>query len=606
MRLVVVVLWAAAWAAAQNPGFRLVRFVGNMPNAIDIQNARDGTGRLFVALQTGSIWVVRDGRELGTPLLNLGTKTRASGECGLLGLAFPPGFREKQYFYVNYTDAQCRNTTVSRYRMRDTDTADPDSETVILRQTQPFQNHNGGQLAFGPDGYLYIGFGDGGSGGDPQGFGQNRRSWLGKILRIDTEAGGSQPYRVPPSNPFVGNDAYLPEIWSLGWRNPWRFSFDRETGDMWIGDVGQNRAEEIDFQPASSRGGENYGWNVMEGLRCYAAQNCDQAGLTLPVHEYTRERGDVSVTGGFVLRGRGAGSLRGAYVYADYASGRLWSIRRDGSNFVNSLLQDSPYNISAFGEDETGEVYVADHSGGNIYRIEVEDARRPAIESVVSSASLEPGLVPGSLSTAFVSNLISGPAVLEAAPPLPESLGGVRVTAGGATAPVLAVVNVNGREQVNFQVPWHISGESVPVVVSRDGSASEPANVPLRAAMPGIFVFNNAAIVVAFSDGRLVSASRPLARGEIGTIWATGLGPVDNPPLTGLPAMTQPLSRVMGDVRVTLGGTPCEVSFAGLAPTLAGVYVVNFTVSERAPAGELDLVITTGGRSSRPAKLAVQ
>lgn len=606
MRLVVLVLWGAAWAIAQNPDFRLVRVAGNLPNAIAIQNARDGSGRLFVALQTGSIHVLQDGQELPAPLLDLSGKTRASGECGLLGFAFPPGFREKQYFYVNYTDAQCRNTIVSRYRMSGASTAEAGSETVILRQAQPFQNHNGGQLAFGPDGYLYIGLGDGGSGGDPQGNGQNRRTWLGKILRIDTESGGAENYRIPATNPYVGNDAWAPEIWATGLRNPWRFSFDRETGDLWIGDVGQNRAEEIDFQPASSRGGENYGWAVMEGLRCYAAQSCNQSGLTPPVLEYTRERGDISVTGGYVLRGPRAGGLRGIYVYGDYGSGRMWGIRREAGRFVNSLLTDTAFNIASFGEDEAGDVYVADYSSGTLHRIEGADSPRIVIESVVSSASLEPGIVPGSISTVFVSNITSGPAILEAAPPLPGVLGGVRVSVAGRQAPILAVANAGGREQVNFQVPWETTGPEAAVVVSRDGVASAPVNAPVFEALPGVFLYDGAAIVVAYQDNRLISASRPLVRGEIATIWMTGLGPVDNRPANGAPAGVNPLSRLLSDVTVTLDGVPCEVSFAGLAPTLAGVYVINFTAPSGGLSGILDLVVRSRDRTGRPARVAVQ
>jgi uncharacterized protein (TIGR03437 family) len=604
MRLVVLVLAAAAWAAAQEAGVRFVRVFSGLPNATDIQNARDGSRRLFLALQAGTIWILHDGRVNGVPLLDLGAKTRSNGECGLLGFAFPPGFVAKQYFYVNYTDPQCRNTIVSRYRMRDANTADPASETIIIREPQPYQNHNGGQLAFGPDGYLYIGFGDGGSAGDPHGYGQNNRERLGKIVRIDTESGAST-YRVPATNPFIGNDSYLPEIWATGLRNPWRFTFDRLTGDLWIGDVGQNRAEEIDFQPASSRGGENYGWNIMEGLRCFTTPACNQAGLTLPVHEYTREQGDKSVTGGRVVRGRGAGLLRGVYVYGDYVSGRVWGIRQEGERFVNSLIADTTYNISTFGEDEDGEVYLADHSGGSLYRIEAPDRPRLTPESVVSSASEEAGLVSGSLTTAFASNITSGPLIQQVSPPLPIELAGVRVTVDGRNAVIAGIANVNGREQVNFLAPA-LNDDFSTVVVTRNGVASDPARVRVLTAMPGIFLYNGAAIVVAFSGNQLITAARPLLRGEVATIWATGLGPVDNLPAFGTAASAQPLSRVIGEVRVTIGGEPCDVSFAGLAPTLAGVFVINFTASPRIPQGNQDLVITSNGRPSRPAKVAVQ
>ena len=283
-----------------------------------MQSAGDGSGRLFVVEQSGVIRVLRDSGVNPLPFLDIRGKIRSGGERGLLGLAFPPGFQEKQYFYLNYTNL-AGDTVVARYRVTgDPDVADPTSETVVLTFNQPFGNHNGGQLRFGPDGYLYIGTGDGGSGFDPFNNGQTPGKLLGKMLRIDVESDLGQ-YQIPPDNPFLADAAFRPEIWGLGLRNPWRYSFDRDTGDLWIADVGQNRAEEIDFQPASSQGGENYGWSVMEGLRCVNA-GCSMAGLTLPVHEYSHTGGDCggSVTGGHVYRGNRSPGLRGTYIYGDF------------------------------------------------------------------------------------------------------------------------------------------------------------------------------------------------------------------------------------------------------------------------------------------------
>jgi glucose/arabinose dehydrogenase len=238
----------------------------------------------------------------------------------------------------------------------------------LLTVVQPFTNHNGGQLAFGPDGYLYIGLGDGGSGGDPLNNAQNPLALLGKMIRIDVGS-NTGTYAVPAGNPFVGNAAYRPEIWALGLRNPWRFSFDRQTGDLFIADVGENTYEEVNFQPAGGLGGTNYGWNIMEGLHCYNATSCDPAGLTLPVVEYQHLSGNCSIIGGYVYRGSLYPALRGVYLYGDFCSGRIWGLKLAGTTVENRLLLESGIVLSTFGEDEAGTIYVADPVSGNIYKI---------------------------------------------------------------------------------------------------------------------------------------------------------------------------------------------------------------------------------------------
>ena len=338
-----------------------------------ITNAGDGSGRLFITEQEGRIVVIKSGAKPATTFLDIRDRVSCCGERGLLSVVFPPGYRQKHYFYLNYTD-RTGDTVVARYRTsKDSDHADPASEEVVLTVKQPFANHNGGQLAFGPDGYLYVAMGDGGSANDPFGNGQNKGTLLGKLLRIDVESDSQQPYAVPASNPFAGRKDALPEIWALGLRNPWRFSFDRMTGDLYIADVGQNKYEEVDVQPASSRGGENYGWNVMEGLHCLRSEHCDTSGLTRPVVEYRHDQG-CSVTGGMVYRGRAFLGLTGTYLYGDYCSGRIWGLRRQGSQWTSRELAETKLSISTFGEDETGEVYVADYASGAIYRVE---GRRP-------------------------------------------------------------------------------------------------------------------------------------------------------------------------------------------------------------------------------------
>jgi len=306
------------------------------------------------------------------PFLDIRDRVLSGGERGLLSVAFPPGFAQTRRFYVNYTRTPDGATVVSRFLVPSgSAVADSATETVLLTVPQPFANHNGGQLAFGPDGYLYIGMGDGGSGGDPQNNGQNKETLLGKILRIDVEA-GQAPYAVPPGNPFLSDNAARGEIWALGLRNPWRFSFDRVTGDLYIGDVGQNLYEEIDFQPNGSAGGENYGWNVMEGAHCYGAVSCNSTGLVLPVAEYAHGQGDCSVTGGIVYRGAEFPLLQGTYLYGDYCSGRIWGLKRTGAVWETSLLTDTTHQISAFGEDEAGNLFIAAYGTGTVYRVTAE------------------------------------------------------------------------------------------------------------------------------------------------------------------------------------------------------------------------------------------
>jgi glucose/arabinose dehydrogenase len=284
-------------------------------------------------------------------------------------MAFPPGGTEgADHFYVDYTRAEDGATVVARYGIdpEDQDRALPGSFEEVLTVPQPFGNHNGGMTAFGPDGYLYIALGDGGGSGDPGGNGQDPSSLLGSILRIDVES-SRRPYAVPADNPFVGREGYREEIWAWGLRNPWRFSFDRRTGDLYIADVGQRLWEEIDFQHAGSPGGENYGWNRTEGSHCYDADTCDMSDLTAPVHEYGHDAG-CSVTGGYVYRGTGSPGLFGVYLFGDYCSGRIWGLSRSSGAWTATELADTELSIVSFGESASGEIYVVD-IGGEIYRL---------------------------------------------------------------------------------------------------------------------------------------------------------------------------------------------------------------------------------------------
>jgi glucose/arabinose dehydrogenase len=363
------------------PQISLSRVAVGFALPVHVTHAGDGSGRVFVVEQAGRIRILDNGVALPTPFLDLASvnppRLVAGGEQGLLSVVFPPGPGPKNHFYVNYTGipvapALVAPTVIARYSVSagDPNVADPASEEVVLTIPQPFANHNGGQLAFGPDGYLYIGMGDGGSGGDPQNNGQTPGTVLGKLLRIDVES-GVQPYRVPLDNPFRLTAGYLPEIWALGLRNPWRFSFDRGTGDLYIGDVGQGAVEEVDFQPAGSLGGQNYGWNVMEGAGCFNGAACNPAGLTLPVATYDHSQG-CSVTGGVVYRGSALPALQGIYFYGDFCSGRIWGLRKKGAGWETAVLPvpgNPPMNIATFGEDESGNVYVVNYANGDLLKI---------------------------------------------------------------------------------------------------------------------------------------------------------------------------------------------------------------------------------------------
>ena len=604
MRLAVFLCCLCFSSAAQE--VRLSRLAGGLTLPSDLQHAGDGSGRLFVVQQTGRIQIWRSGALLQRPFLDISERVLSGGERGLLGLAFPPEFAMRRHFYVNYTDRQ-GDTVVARYLLTsDSDVADASSEQVILRIDQPYSNHNGGQVRFGPDGYLYIGMGDGGSAGDPQNNAQNRSVLLGKLLRIDVE-GSSTPYGIPPDNPFAGGSGGQAEIWALGLRNPWRFSFDPETDDLWIADVGQNRAEEVNLTPAGSRGGENYGWDVMEGLQCYPASSaCSREGLVLPILEYGRSEG-CSVTGGFVFRGRRSPSLRGSYIYGDYCTGRIWGVRREGERWVNRLLLDSDLAISTFGEDEAGEIYVADHTGGAIYLIETAgESLSLSADSVVNAASGVPGLVAGSLVTIYAAGLRDSAGVTEAPSlPLPTSLDDVSVTIDGRPAPLLAVASSASGEQVNLQVPFGITGERARVTVQRaDTSASVDA--PIRPAQPGIFTSDGSAAIAATPDFRLITESTPAVRDSVIVLYATGLGPVDNAPASGEAAPPAPLSpaRVMPAVRI--GGAPAQVLFAGLAPGFAGLFQLNVRVPAATPSGPVEVTIESGGATSPAARIPVR
>ncbi len=347
---------------------KLIPFASGLSSPVGITNA--GDSRLFVVNQRGYIHMISsDGIVNTKPFIDIHDRVVYGGERGLLGMAFHPEYKSNGYFFVNYI-GKGDSTHISRFKVNSNnpDLADPQSELKLMTLFQPYSNHNGGDLRFGPDGYLYIGLGDGGSGGDPGNRAQNPMEYLGKMLRIDVDHG--EPYSIPVTNPFYGSNLAKNEIWALGLRNPWRFSFDRLTGDLWIADVGQNAIEEINFQPASSKGGENYGWRCYEGNQSYKNTGCVSVDLlTFPVYSYTQGQ-ECSVTGGYVYRGSTSSPFYGHYFFTDYCSDRIWTLRKADDQWVREDFgRFTGNNFSTFGEDASGQLYIAGIGSGNIFRI---------------------------------------------------------------------------------------------------------------------------------------------------------------------------------------------------------------------------------------------
>ena len=344
--------------------------VDGLDGPLDLTAAPGEEDRLYVVERPGRIRIVDDGTLVETPFLDITSITSEGGERGLLGLAFHPDYPSTGTFFVNHTNL-AGDTRVVRYTVSPSgDAADPSSATELILVEQPFSNHNGGQLAFGPDGMLYIGLGDGGSSGDPSGHGQNPSTLLGSILRIDVDGGA--PYAIPPDNPFADGADGAPEVWMYGLRNPWRFSFDASTGDIYVADVGQNEIEEVSVLSAADAAGANLGWDVLEGTRCYDAETCDRTGLVLPAHEYTHDEG-CSITGGYVYRGAALPQLDGRYFYGDYCGGWVRSFRLSSDGAATDVTDHteafgSVGDLASFGLDAAGELYLLDLDGA-VYRM---------------------------------------------------------------------------------------------------------------------------------------------------------------------------------------------------------------------------------------------
>lgn len=367
LMIAVLLVGAPVPSGARDLQSAVVPLTTALESPVDLTYAPGGSSNvLYVLEQAGRVRVLRDGVLQEKPFLDITDRVGSRGnEQGLLGIAFAPDFARSRRFFVNYTDVK-GDTVVAGFKADGDATADPRSEWRVLWVDQPYVNHNGGQLRFGPDGMLYIGMGDGGSGGDPENRAQDVRTLLGKMLRIDvSQSTAAKPYSIPKGNPNFGAGA-LREIWAVGLRNPWRFSFDRKTSEMWTADVGQGDYEEVNVQPAA-RGGLNYGWKLREGLHDFEG-GARASQFTEPIHEYAHSADGCSVTGGFVYRGKQMSDLVGAYVFGDFCSGRIWTLRREGKAVKHELWLATKMQITSFGEDAAGELYVLDRSGG-VYRL---------------------------------------------------------------------------------------------------------------------------------------------------------------------------------------------------------------------------------------------
>ena len=474
--VLVGVVLACRGSAQPAPEIALQTVATGLARATSVTHA--GDSRIFVTLQTGRIVILEDGRVLPAAFLDVSNRVSCCGEQGLLGLAFHPRYAENGLLFIDYTNPS-GDTIIARYRVSPSNpnVADAASAVTLLTIDQPFANHNGGQLAFGPDGFLYVGMGDGGSANDPMCNAQRDESLLGKILRLDVDANTdtSPFYGIPPDNPFAAPGGARDEIWAKGLRNPWRFSFDRATGDLYIGDVGQGAREEVDFEAAGSAGGRNYGWKPMEGTGCAGGGTsgcpsgtltCNSPGFTPPILEYTHSGGDCSITGGYVYRGRTSPALVGTYLYADYCTGKIWGARRDDSGaWSTRLLSTRAAGLTTFGEDAPGEIYVATE-GGILARVVDANPTAPTVLSIdTTSGSTRGGTAVAITGTGFLT--------------------GVTVSFGGVEAPSVAILDSSGT-RLRVETPAHAEGPVDIVVTNSDGRS---------ATLPAAFVFSPVPLV---------------------------------------------------------------------------------------------------------------
>lgn len=594
-------------AHAQNPNIQLQPILTGLSSPVLVTNARDSSNRLFIVERSGKIRVVQPDATTATDFLNLSAKivTGTGGsEQGLLGLTFHPKFKTNRKFYVNYTRSGDGATVISEFQANATNRNVADTtERIILTIAQPYANHNGGMIEFGPDGLLYIGMGDGGSGNDPQNFAQNIESLLGKFLRIDVDrTEGSLQYGIPPDNPFVGV-AGRDEIYAVGLRNPWRWSFDRLNGQLVVADVGQGSREWVHIIER----GKNYGWATWEGTRCNTLKpagspECAALPLIQPVLEYTHTAGRCSITGGYVYRGARVTFPQGAYIYGDYCTGEIWQFQ----NGQSTLVQDATFNISSFGEDESGEIYVCDLNGGRV--IKLVNSTSPRNLGTVDAAAYnnQAGIAPEAIASTFGTSLANGEFSATPGMPLPTNLGGTTVTVRDRLGVErVASLFYAGAQQINFQIPTGSAIGYGAVIVKINDAVVSSGALKIESLAPGIFTAaSNGGGVAAGKVQRVRNGASTFEEmferdPADNTRWraiAIDLDPPsDNVYLllfaTGVRGRSNPLNA-----SVDIGGVTLPVDYAGSQNEFVGLDQINILLPPSLKGkGEVEVNLTIDG-----------
>lgn len=596
---VVLLVWPVFVFGQATP--QLVPFLSGLSDPVYITSARDGSNRLFILEQTGRVLVMQPGSRATSVFLDVRAKVSFGGERGLLGIAFHPQFKANRRFFINYTRAGDGATIVSEFQASATNSNLAETtERVFLTIAQPFANHNGGMIDFGPDGYLYIGMGDGGSANDPGNRSQNIEDFHGKMLRIDVDTpNGAVPYSSPSTNPFFGPTAGRDEIYALGLRNPWRWSFDRATGQLYAGDVGQGVIEEISIITI----GGNYGWRVYEGTRCtnLGPAACNPANYVAPLLEYYHSGGRCSVTGGYVYRGSRGTFPAGSYLFGDYCTGEIFITQNNSFR----VLLDTDLNIASFGEDEAGELFVVDLSGG-IYRLTA-----PVVVTPVSAASYSgERLAPESIAAAFGVDLSAGEAAAQPGTVLPLELAGTTVRvkdAAGAerSAPLFYV----SPKQINFQIPPGTVSGTATVSVTPASALLSQGSINVQSISPGVFAVDAsggglaAAQVLRIRDG--AATYEPIAQYDAAQQKylpvPIDLGPATDDLFLVLYGTGFRFRGSLSGVTATIGGEPGQVVFAGVQPDFVGLDQANVRLPRSlAGRGDAEVRLTVDGLAANP------
>lgn len=595
----------SACAAAQNPNIQLQPITSGLASPLLATNAHDSSNRLFIIERGGIIKVLQPDASVTTDFLNITTKVLSGGEQGLLGLTFHPKYKTNRKFYVNYTRRNDGATVISEFQVSASNRNVADTtERILLTIPQPYANHNGGMIEFGPDGFLYIGMGDGGSGNDPQNYAQNIESLLGKFLRIDVDrTEGALQYGIPPSNPFATATPGRDEIFALGVRNPWRWSFDRLSGQLYAGDVGQNVREWVHI----IQNGKNYGWATWEGTRCNTskppgAPECTALPLIPPLLEYDHSAGRCSITGGYIYRGARATFPQGAYIYADYCTGEIWQYL----NGQISLVQDTAFNISSFGEDEGGELYICDLGGGRVLRLGNTTSPRNVATVDGASYNKEAGIAPEAIASTFGTGLANGEYAAVPGMPLPTNLGGTTVTIRDSKGVErLAPLFYASAQQVNFQIPaGSASGYGAAIVKINDTVVSSGA-LKIEAFAPGIFTAaSNGSGVAAGKVQRIrngASTYEDMFERDPTDMTKWRAIPIDLDPPTDKVYLLLFATGVRGrgnplNASATIGGMTVSVEYAGPQNGFVGLDQINILLPNSLKGkGDVDVVVTIDG-----------